>query len=246
MNSAQKDYTHTVLVAIINNLTDFARAQVGGWYRIPTDKAPPIVKSGRIKLLAFYHTGRFKKEKFSIRYYASVLSVEEAERRVLFPLEPENVKSGKRYYKINLSELRALPQPIVSLRQRRILFITTTAKKLYESKEIEELFAGDPAHNKIVDMLENQNIAAERGFILRHRKQELKMDFAIFCREKNICLEPIKGNSDPADPESEARIIRLEKMGWSVFKVPLDSPKQEFEQHIVRLMEQIDNYGGLS
>jgi hypothetical protein len=54
-------------------------------------------------------------------------------------METENEKSGKRYYKLQLTALEKLPRPIVSGRQRRVLFLATTFDQLLQAMELKDL-----------------------------------------------------------------------------------------------------------
>ena len=243
MNAAQKQYSHTVLVALLNNNSDLELLKSELWYRIPVETAPPILKNGRLKIIAFYQSGTFKTEKHCIRYMGNVVSTELLERRQLFPDEPEGIKSSKLYYKVVISELRMLKQPIFSIKHRRILFITTTPRKLMAAREAEDLFAGSPQHEKLYNLLQTQNIAAERGYYATHRRKQVRVDLAIICRERNICLEPVPTTG--TDPETQERITTLQKMGWSVFTVPAKAPRKHLQESMLKLMQEIENCGGL-
>ncbi|MCK4315149.1 MAG: hypothetical protein KAX24_05200, partial [Anaerolineae bacterium] len=82
-----------VLVAILNNLLDFAVARDQHWYRIPVgsvhkwlkDRWPP-------RWLAFYQTKVFGSEAFAVNYYARVLGVRQVYRWQLFPDQPRDEK----------------------------------------------------------------------------------------------------------------------------------------------------------
>ena len=113
----------------------FLLVQKEGWYRIPKmERTPKMVVDGSIKYLAFYHTSKFKKEKYSIRFYAKVLNIRIVSRKDLFPNEPRNhPKAGKIYYKIQIDQLLPLVKPIISHRPRRITFIPTSEEKFFHS-----------------------------------------------------------------------------------------------------------------
>lgn len=135
-----------VLVAILKHPQDLDIARQQHWYRIPVEKiAASFQKHGPPDWLAFYQTKAFGNEAYSIRYYARVLAIQTVSRTQLFPdADPENAQ--KRYYKLELSPLQPLPQPIVSPRDRRILFIPTTLQQLTTARELGELYASHRSH----------------------------------------------------------------------------------------------------
>jgi len=120
-------YTHSilakkennVLVALMNNQKDFLIAQEQLWYRIPVKSAPPIIKEGKAKLISFYHTSDFEKEKFTIRWFGEIKKIEIVKRKELFPEEAFNGKSNNEYYKVGFAALKQLPIPIIIFRPRR-------------------------------------------------------------------------------------------------------------------------------
>ncbi len=59
-----------VLVVVINDPADLARAKDEGWYRIPLARAPKRVAA---EWLAFYQTGAFPEgERWAVRWLAAV------------------------------------------------------------------------------------------------------------------------------------------------------------------------------
>lgn len=129
-----------VLVAILKHPRDLEIARQQHWYRIPIEQiAASFQKHGPPDWLAFYQTKAFGAEAYSIRYYARVLTIQTVNRVQLFPEESENAQ--KRYFKLELSPLQPLPQPIVSTRDRRVLFIFTTFNQLTTATELRQLYA---------------------------------------------------------------------------------------------------------
>ncbi|NJO40750.1 MAG: hypothetical protein HC769_06630 [Cyanobacteria bacterium CRU_2_1] len=130
-----------VLIAIMNNKRDMEIAREQHWYRIPIDSGEKYLKRCCLpEWVAFYQTKVFGCEAYSINYYARVLKIQIVDRAQLFPDECQNEKSQKRYYKLELSPLEELPQPIVTRTHRRIAFIPTTLVKLTTAIEIEDLY----------------------------------------------------------------------------------------------------------
>jgi hypothetical protein len=125
-----------VLVAVMTDLRDLEIARVLGWYRIPVASAPKTV---RVDWIAFYLTSAFGDEKWSIRYLARVRGHELVRRRELLRDEPDHLRAGEPYYKIQLGPLVQLPNPIPSRRWRRFTFLYTTGERLVRAREIKDL-----------------------------------------------------------------------------------------------------------
>ncbi len=97
-----------VLVSILNNLPDMTLALARHWYRIPSDSVSKFLKnSWPPKWLAFYQTKVFGSEAYAVNYYARVGTIREVCRWELFPDQPEDSKSQRRYYKLELSRCHA-------------------------------------------------------------------------------------------------------------------------------------------
>jgi hypothetical protein len=65
-----------VLVAIMNNLLDFAIARDEHWYRIPISSVERMLrKRWPPRWLAFYQTKVFAKEAFAVNYCAQVVGI---------------------------------------------------------------------------------------------------------------------------------------------------------------------------
>lgn len=147
------------LVAILNDPAALEILREQGWYRVPVSTAP---KRWPPRLLAFYQTKVFGDEAYAVRYYGSVREIREVSRAELFPYETPNPKSGKRYHQVFLDDLRVLPQPIVSRRWRRIVFIPTTLEKFWLAEEINDLFDDSPLENRLWAELKALRADAER------------------------------------------------------------------------------------
>jgi len=117
-----------VLIAILNNHSDFLLASEKQWYRIPIDsQAKWLKKCWPPRWLAFYQTKIFGGEAYSIRYFAKVKLIQEAYRWQLFPDEAHGPKINKSYFQVWIEPLQQLPKPIFSRRRRRLVFIPTSA-----------------------------------------------------------------------------------------------------------------------
>lgn len=133
----EADPEERVLVVIMNNRRDWGIVRAAGWYRIPLRHAPGPLQT---KFIAFYQTRVFRTERWTVSYFAPVLSCQVVKRKDLFPDEPWHPRAEDEYYRLDLGPLARLPQPIISQRLRRVTFIPTTLSKLLNAREINDLF----------------------------------------------------------------------------------------------------------
>lgn len=243
-----KHKNNNVLVVIIPTIVDFEIAKSHNWYRIPVKSAPVIVKDDSVKIIAFYHTSKFEKDKFSIRWYAYVRSISIVKRSQLFPGEPLNEKSGNDYYKIEFDALLRLAIPIFSLRHRRILFIPTTEEKFFSAKEINFLFNDSPLEDILWSEFVKQNLLVERQHFFGVAGRKIFMDFALFCKTRNIDIE-CDGDyfhNKPNDIQADkTRNNLLESKGWSVLRFTTYDLTQNLEPSIKIIYSTINKYGGI-
>ncbi|MGB1251820.1 MAG: hypothetical protein ACPG8W_14470 [Candidatus Promineifilaceae bacterium] len=125
-----------VLVAYVKNSADFDLIKQERWYRIPVRHAP---KGIHAEWIAFYFGKRFGADKYAVHYVARNSGHELATRLQLFPNEPNHPRANDWYFKMQLSELRRLDRPIVSLSWRRVLFIHTTGDRFQHARELRDL-----------------------------------------------------------------------------------------------------------
>jgi very-short-patch-repair endonuclease len=198
-------------------------AREAGWYRIPVasvrkwlrDRWPP-------HLLAFYQTKVFGPEAYAVNYSAVVRSVRVISRTDLFPDTPRNhPKANRRYYQLLLGDLERLPQPIVSHRLRRIVFIPTTFEKFKAAVEINDLWDESPLEDRLWAILKRARIRAERQYPVEVEDRFYILDFAIFCNAGKIDVET-DGDTWHSDPEriplDNQRDTALVSKGWYVIR----------------------------
>ena len=125
-----------VLVAYVPTPADFKRIQEQGWYRIPVIHAP---KGIHAEWIGFYFGRKFGTRKYAIHHYAENLGHELMPRRMLIPDQPDHPRADDLYFKIQLGQLQAVKQPIVSMRWRRVLFIHTTGDRFRDALELNDL-----------------------------------------------------------------------------------------------------------
>ncbi len=240
-----------VLVAIVNNPEDMRLACEAGWYRIPVasarkwlgDRWPP-------HWLAFYQTKVFGSEAHAINYYAVVRDIHTVSRMDLFPDTPHNhPKANRRYYQLLLDELRSLPQPIMSRRLRRIVFIPTTFEKFNSALEINDLWDESPLEDRLWAIFKRARIRAERQYPVEIGDHIYFLDFAIFCNQGKIDVET-DGDTWHIGPEpalvDRQRDNNLASRGWRVLRFNTTEIHEHPVNYCVsKVMDTINRLGGL-
>jgi very-short-patch-repair endonuclease len=240
-----------VLVAIMNNVLDFAIARDQGWYRIPVRSA-----SRRLRerwpphWLAFYQTKVFGAERWSVNYYAPVQGIRTMRRRELLSDDPDHPRANDLYHKLEIGPLQRLPQPIVSSRWRLIVFIPTTWEKFINAVEINDLYDESPLEDRLWAEFKRHEIEAERQFFVRLRTSLYSLDFAIFCDKGEVDVET-DGDSWHADPEriplDNRRDTELTGAGWRVLRFNGKQIREEAAEYCVpAVMRTINKLGGLA
>lgn len=175
-----------VLVAVINDPADLARARDLGWYRIPLERAPRRVAA---EYLAFYQTAAFPaEERWAIHWLAPVRGYRIVNRRELLPDEPHHPRAEARYYRIDLGPLAPLPRAVPSRRLRRITFIPTTLDRLLAAEEINDLWLKSPPQERLWAALRQADLELERQYPLRDDLPQYVADFALPCRQGRIAV----------------------------------------------------------
>lgn len=217
-----QDLADRVLVAVLNNARDLDIAQTQHWYRIPVDSARKwIGNRWPPQWLAFYQTMAFSNEPCTVNYFAPVESVREVSRSQLFPDEPPNPKSHRRYFQVMLGNIERLSRPILSRRWRRIVFIRTTWEKFQRAAEINDLFDESPLEDRLWAELKRRQILAERQDFVTVNGRDYALDFALYCAKGKLNVET-DGDTWHTD---RARIVHdnlrdndLETAGWKLLR----------------------------
>lgn len=239
-----------VLVAILNKILDFAIARDRHWYRIPVSSAEKwLNKRWPPKWIAFYHTKVFGSLKYSVYYYARVLAIHRQYRWQLFPNEPQDKKSNRLYYQLILEPLRELPQPIISRRWRRIVFIPTTWDKLMQATEINDLYDDSPLEDRLWAEFKRLNIAAERQFFVQAKGKDYALDFALRCMSGKLDVET-DGDLWHANPErsdiDNMRDNALKTAGWSVIRFTTRQIQEQMDEYsLPTILDTINQLGGV-
>ena len=236
-----------VLIAIINNGRDLHIAMTEHWYRIPVKSAPKRLED--TSYLAFYLTRAFGDQKWSIPYWAKIEKCKIVKRSELLPHESDHPKADENYYKLEIDELKKLPEPIISKRGRRITFITTTLKIFKSAKEINDLFNESPLEDKVWEEFKNKGIEAERQYYVAEGKTNYCLDFAIFCKDGNIDTEC---DGDTWHSQSQAIVSDNERnnfltsRGWSVLRFSSKDITENMTNCIGKVKYTLNNLGGLA
>jgi hypothetical protein len=135
-----------VLVAILRERKDLEIARLLGWYRIPLRSAPKMI---RVDWIAFYLTGAFGADRWTVRYLAPVLGHELVRRSDLLVDELDHPNANEPYYKINLGTVVQLAHPIPAAKWRRFTFLYTTGANLLHARDVSELTLKSSAQNTI-------------------------------------------------------------------------------------------------
>ena len=245
------------MVVLMNNALDFAILQQEHWYRIPVSKkAPLIVRDGTVKYLAFYHTKAFKDFPCTIQWYAEVIGITQVTRAQLFPNEPAgHKKAGKNYYKIQVADLKPLPKPIFSHRPRRILFIPTTETKFFgtmqlDYPEINHLYNDSPLEDILFQRLVDARIYPERQFRVDYHRKKYVLDFAIFCKTKNLNVECDGMTYHYATTgqrlSDNDRNNELTSHKWAVLRYPTAELTDNMDNVLHSIKQTVDGYGGVA
>lgn len=237
-----------VLVAIMNSKSDFLIAQNYNWYRIPVKSAPLIVKNREIRFIAFYHTRVFENDKFTIKWFAKVTKIIVVKRKELLPDIKFDPKAENEYYKIEFEPLCELPKEIISVRHRRLLFVPTTIEKLLSAREINHLFNDSPLEDIMWARFLENKITAERQFYFSVKNIPYFLDFAIFCKVRNINVEcdGDKFHTGKKDVQADkTRSNILESYGWSVLRFTTKDIIWNLNETMDMVNDTINNYGGV-
>ena len=246
MNRTKKKYSKPdMLVALLKEKNDLEILLNHNWYRIPVKSAP--VDLYKIKFLSFYQPSIFKSEKYKIRYYGIIKKIQVKKRKEFFPDEIKNPKSELEYYKVIIDRIQELDEPIISKKGRRMVFIKTTLEKFINAHEINDLFHESPLEDKLWQEFKKIKISAERQFYIGSYKRNFFLDFALFCRERNLNVECDGDlyhiNKAKAILDNE-RDNFLNKSGWNILRYST-TQLENISTCINEISDTINTNGGL-
>jgi very-short-patch-repair endonuclease len=205
-----------VLIGVIKNKRDLKILLKEKWYRIPLKYAP----KREYDVLAFYQPASFRTEGKRIEYYGIVRSKRIVKRKTLID---DGIRSTEKYYKITFSRIVKLKAPIINKNKMRVSFKFTNFEKLYESKNIGDLFDISDIEGKIESVLKDMGIEYKREFVVKTKNGKgYRLDFALFTGNKKIDIEcdGEKWHSLKAQRIiDKKRDAELKKTGWTILRL---------------------------
>jgi hypothetical protein len=94
-------------------------------------------------------------------------------RRSLIPDQPDHERANDFYYKVQLGPLILRPEPIISMRWRRITFIHTTWDRFEDAAEINDLLVdGDSYVDRIYATLKERDEQAKKDYRVNETKSD--------------------------------------------------------------------------
>jgi hypothetical protein len=234
-----------VLVVVLNDPADLARARDLGWYRIPLARAPQRVAAD---YLAFYQTGAFPpNERWAVRWLAPVHGYRITARRELIPAEPDHPRADDRYYRVELGPVEPLARAVPSRQLRRITFIPTTLARLLEAREINDLWIKSSAQERLWAALKQADVEAERQYPLRDDLPQYVADFALLCRQGKIAVivedEPRRENELHEAPPPDYLLASGE---WTALRVRMADLVADPEGWTTRLATLASTLDGIA
>jgi very-short-patch-repair endonuclease len=233
----------------MNNQRDLEIARTQHWYRIPVKSADRLIrKLEQMQYLAFYQTKIFKRDAFAVNYYAEIERISTAPRIELLPDEAGHQNAEALYYKLKISPLQRLSQPIPSKRLRRVTFITTTLAKFSMAQEINDLFHTSPIEDLMWEGLRAAEIQAERQYEIRERDASYDLDFFVECSDGakiNIeCNGDTYHSTKAARNRDRRRNTYLTTSGWLVQRFGTDEIRNDMRSCVDQIRTLINQHGG--
>ncbi len=234
------------LVGVITRTKDWAILTTQHWYRIPVKNAPENLELARY--LAFYQTRVFGAEKWAVNYYARVKAITVTRRIELLPNEPDHPRANEDYYRLEIEELKKLPNPILSQRRRRIVFIPTTLERLLTAKEINELYYTSPIEARLYRYLRTAELQPERQFFVRDRGRGYFLDLAVFCEKGKIDVECDGETYHSGRERAQAdrqRDNRLTARGWRILRFSGSEINSDLSGCVAMVQRVVKRLGGI-
>jgi very-short-patch-repair endonuclease len=237
-----------LLVALLPKIEALDRLKTERWYHIPKETA---LKRWPPEVMAFYQGKVFGiEERYKIRYFGKVGTIDIVPRKVLFPDDEENKdKEEKPYYRVQLKTLQERETPIVSYCPRRLVFIPTTLKKFELAEQINDLFDGSPLEDRLWKALKHINVMAERQWKIVVQAHEYCLDFAVFCKNGKLAIET-DGYTTHYDSLNQIdydtwRRNEIELDDWRFLHYTTKQVKDDWTPYLVQIQTKIEQLGGL-
>ncbi len=199
--------------------------------------------------MAFYQPKVFGAEAYSVNYFARVVGIQEVARHELFPNEPRDERSQRKYHKVSLAELRRREEPIRSPTWRRITFIPTSWQKFVTAEEINDLFDESPLEDLMWREFKALGIRAQRQEWIELASRSYFLDFAIYCASGKLGVET-DGDTWHANPEravaDNERDNDLHAQGWTLLRFTTSQIGEEPGKYCVpKVIKTINKLGGV-
>ena len=238
-----------VLIAIMNNQRDLEIARTQRWYRIPVKSADRLIRDlEQMQYLAFYQTMIFKRDAFAVNYYAEIERISTTPRIELLPDEAGHQNAEVLYYKLEISPLERLSQPIPSRRLRRVTFITTTLAKFSTAQEINDLFHTSPIEDLMWEALKAAEVQAERQYEIREHDTSYDLDFFAECKDGAKidieCNGDTYHSTKAARNRDRRRNTYLTTNGWLVQRFGTDELRNDIRGCVNQIRTLINQHGG--
>lgn len=238
-----------VLVAIMNNQRDLEIARTQHWYRIPVKSADRLIPElEQMQYLAFYQTVVFKRDAYAVNYYAEIERIRTVPRIELLPDEAGNQNAEVLYYKLEISPLQRLSQPIPSKRLRRVTFIRTTLEKFSMAQEINDLYHTSPIEDLMWGALKAAEVQAERQYEIRERDANYDLDFFVECSDGAKidieCNGDTYHSTKAARDRDRRRNTYLTTHGWLVQRFGTDEIRNDIRGCVNKVRKLINQHGG--
>lgn len=234
-----------VLVGVVNRKRDLDLIDRERWYRVPVASAPR--KGWPPAWFAAFETQAVSGGPQVIRRFAPVLGLEVLAREQLFPGEPARDRAGKLYHKLLLGPVELLDPPISVPVPRRLVFITTTARRLSSALTVNDLYYESPLEDRLWKALKDLKIPAERQWPETVDGKRYLLDFAVFCQRANLDVE-VDGDTWHANPERAAvdneRDNSLASVGWRTLRFSTSQISEALPESIQRLTKTMRTFGG--
>ncbi len=205
-----------VLIGVVKRKKDLDYVRNNRWYRIPAHLS--FRKSPHY--LAVYPTSRCGSGGRGISLYSTIQKITRIRRMELLPEEKSHPRAGEWYWKLHLGPIRRLPHRIENRLRRRVTFAYTTRSRLFQAREIGELFGIPPLEEALKKVLIAARITSKDQFCVMHKKRcKYRIDFAIFCRKGKIAVEcdHSRWHQRPARKRKDRERDRwLKRHGWTV------------------------------
>ena len=233
----------------MNNQRDLEIARTQHWYRIPVKSADRFIRDiEQMQYLAFYQTKIFERDAFAVNYYAEIEGIGVVPRIELLPDETGHQNAELLYYKLEISPLQRLAQPIPSQRLRRITFIATTLPKFRAAQEINDLYHTSPIEDLMWEALKVAQLRAERQYEIRESDASYDLDFFIECDDGAKIDIECNGDSyhstKAARDRDRRRNTYLTTHGWLVQRFGTDEIRSDIHRCINQVRTLIDQHGG--